>query len=208
MPGVTFAAMSVLQRCVRAGSVWRGTCRSMLPCALALGLAWAFAAGPAAAVTGLEREIRETQEVVADVARAVRRVQVENLKLERTLRKEVRKLTAEDMTVTTLRLSRLDADTARLHETTLGNRITQREAELRLLEQDISRRAVDLQGAPPAAPETLSAQAELQQLRTLHAVNVDLMDGFRKLRSAESERLALAEERLALLRSRAAGHDS
>src|SRR5262245_20361704 len=120
MQGVTYAATSGLsQGRVRAGSEWRGARRSMLRCALALGLVWAFAAGPAAADTGLKREISETQEVGADVARAVRRVQVENLKLERTLRKEARKLTAKDVTVTTLRLSRLDADTARLHETTL-----------------------------------------------------------------------------------------
>jgi hypothetical protein len=208
MPGVSFAAMSGLSLGrLRTGRRWRGPCRSMLRCALALGLALAVVAGSAAAErAGLQREIRETQEVADDIARAIRRVQVENLKLERTLRKEVGKLTAEDVTLTALRLSRLDADTARLHETTLDNRITQRKAELRLLEADINRRAADLHGAPAAAPDTLSAQAELEQLRTLRAVNVNLMEGFQELRSAESERLALAGERLALLRSRAELH--
>ncbi len=72
-----------------------------------------------------------------------------------------------------------------------------------LLEQDIDRRTSDLQGAPPSALKTLGARAELQQLRELRAVNVDLIDGMRDLQSAEAEHLALAEERLALLRSRA-----
>ena len=72
-----------------------------------------------------------------------------------------------------------------------------------LLEQDIARRASDLQGAPATALKTLGAQAELQQLRELRAVNVDLIDGMRDLQTAESEHVALAEERLALLRSRA-----
>ena len=185
MRGVAFAARSGLSQ-GRARALWRGACPILLRCALALGLVCTFVAGPAAAVTGLEREIRGTQEVAADIANAVRRVQLENLKLLITLRKKVRELTAEDVTVTTLRLSRLDADTALLHVTTLDTRIAQREAELRLLEEDINRRAAELQGAPATAPETRNAQAELQQLRTLHAANVDLMEGFRKLRSAEA----------------------
>ena len=40
-------------------------------------------------------------------------------------------------------------------------------------------------------------------MRELREVNIDLFDGLRNLQSAEAERLALAEERLALLRSRA-----
>ncbi len=203
MRGVAFAARSGLSQ-ARARPVWRGACPILLRCALALGLVCTFVAGSTAFErTGLEREIRGTQEVAADVANAVRRVQLENLKLLITLRKKVRELTAEDVTVTTLRLSRLDADTALLHVTTLDTRIAQREAELRLLEEDINGRAAELQGAPATAPETRNAQAELRQLRTLHAANVDLMEGFRKLRSAEAEGLALAGERLALLRSRA-----
>jgi multidrug resistance efflux pump len=102
-----------------------------------------------------------------------------------------------------LRLGRLDADTARLHVTTLENRIAQREATLRLLEEDINRRAADIQGTSATTLATLGAQAELQQLRELRAVSIDLVDGLRDLRSAEAERLTLAEERLAVLRSRA-----
>ena len=151
----------------------------------------------------MQREIRETREFVAEIAKAVRRVQAENLKVRRTLGSEVRNLTAEDVTVTTLRLGRLDADTARLHVTTLENRIAQREATLRLLEEDINRRAADIQGTPATTLATLGAQAELQQLRELRAVSIDLVDGLRDLRSAEAERLTLAEERLAVLRSRA-----
>ena len=147
MGGVTLAATSGLLSRVRAGSGWGGARRSMLRGAVALGLVLAFSAGLTAAErTGLQREIRETREFVAEIAKAVRRVQAENLKVRRTLGSEVRNLTAEDVTVTTLRLGRLDADTARLHVTTLENRIAQREATLRLLEEDINRRAADLQG--------------------------------------------------------------
>ena len=189
---------------VRGGSAWRGACRSVLRCALALGLVLPFASASAAAdPAGLEREIRETREIAAEVSRAVHRVQTENLKLRRTLGTEVQNLTAEDVTATTLRLGRLDADTARLYVTTLENRIANGEAALRLLEEDFERRAADLQGAPETALETLGAQAELQQLREMRTVHIDLIDGLRNLRNAESERLALADEQLALLRSRA-----
>ena len=77
------------------------------------------------------------------------------------------------------------------------------EAALRLLEEDFERRAADLEGAPAAALETLGAQAELQQLWEMRTVRIDLIDGLRNLRDAELERLALADERLALLSSRA-----
>ena len=51
-------------------------------CALALGLVLPFASASAAAdPAGLEREIRETREIAAEVSRAVHRVQTENLKL-------------------------------------------------------------------------------------------------------------------------------
>ena len=183
------AGAAPAQRCV---ALWRW------------GSSWLSARGSTAAErTGLQREIRETREFVAEIAKAVRRVQAENLKVQRTLGSEVRNLTAEDVTVTTLRLGRLDADTARLHVTTLENRIAQREATLRLLEDDINRRAADMQATPATTLATLGAQAELQQLRELRAVSIDLVNGLRDLRSAEAERLALAEERLAVLRSRA-----
>ena len=201
MPGVAFAATPGWSSArVQGGPVRRAALR----CALALGLVLAFGAGSAAAErTGLQREIRETREFVAEIAEAVRRVQAENLKDQRTLGSEVRNLTAEDVTVTTLRLGRLDADTARLHVTTLENRIAQREATLRLLEDDINRRAAGMQGTPATTLETLGAQAELQQLRELRGVSIELVDGLRDLRRAEAERLALTEERLAVLRSRA-----
>jgi hypothetical protein len=83
----------------------------------------------------VQREIAETRAIAAEVSKAVRRVQAENLKLPKSLDTEVRNLTAEDVTATTLRLARLDADTARLYVTTLENRIAQREAALRLLGQ-------------------------------------------------------------------------
>ena len=201
MPGVAFAATDGSASARVQGEPLR---RGALRCALALGLVLAFSAGSTAAErTGLQREIRETREFVAEIAKAVRRVQAENLKVRRTLGSEVRNLTAEDVTVTTLRLGRLDADTARLHVTTLDNRIAQREATLRLLEEDINRRAADIQGASATTLATLGAQAELQQLRELRALSIDLVDGLRDLRSAEAERLTLAEERLAVVRSRA-----
>jgi hypothetical protein len=87
--------------------------------------------------------------------------------------------------------------------TTLDNRIAQRESTLRLLEEDINRRATDLHDAPASTLDTLGAKAELQQLEQVRAGSGALLEGLRKLRSAEAERLALAEERLALLRSRA-----
>ena len=180
--GVAFAATPGWSSArVQGGPAGRR--RAALRCALALGLVLAFSAGLTAAErTGLQREIRETREFVAEIAKAVRRVQAENLKVRRTLGSEVRNLTAEDVTVTTLRLGRLDADTARLHVTTLENRIAQREATLRLLEEDINRRAADIQGTPATTLETLGAQAELQQLRELRAVSIDLVDGLRDLR--------------------------
>jgi len=144
---------------------------------------------------GLQREIRETREIAADVSKAVRRVQAETLRLRRTLDDEVQDLTAEDVSATTLRLGRLDADTARLYVTTLRTRIAQHEATLRLLEDDISRRAADAAGASATTLDT-----SLQELRS---VSVDLVDGLRDLQAAEAERLAMAEERLDLLRSRA-----
>ena len=56
-----------------------GARRSMLRGAVALGLVLAFSAGLTAAErTGLQREIRETREFVAEIAKAVRRVQAEN----------------------------------------------------------------------------------------------------------------------------------
>jgi hypothetical protein len=101
MGGVTLAATSGLLSRVRAGSIWRGTSRSMLRCALALGLVWAFAAGSTAAErAAIQREIRETRELAAEIDKAVRRVQAENLKLRRTLASEVGRLNAEDVTVT------------------------------------------------------------------------------------------------------------
>jgi small-conductance mechanosensitive channel len=205
MTRVTFAATSgLLLARARAGSAWHGARRGARRCALALGLVLALAAASAADDHNrLQRDIRETQEIAAEVSRAVRRVQAENLKLRKTLGTEARNLTADDITVTTLRLARLDADTARLHVTTLENRIAQREGTLRLLEEDINRRVEDLESAPETALETLAVRAQLQQSRELHAVSIDLLAGFRKLHEAEAERLALAEERLALLRSRA-----
>jgi hypothetical protein len=199
VPRVAFAAASgTLLARVRAG--WRGA----LSYALALGLVSAFAAASAADDhLELQREIRETQEIGGDVSKGLRRVQAENLKLRRTLGTEVRNRTAKDITATTLRLARLDADTARLYVTTLDDRIGQREAALRLLGEDINRRATDLERTSATTLETLGAEAELQQLRELHAVTSDLVEGIRALRNAESERLALAEERLTLLRSRA-----
>jgi small-conductance mechanosensitive channel len=171
---------------------------------LALGLALAFASAAAIAdSTGLEREIRETREIAAEVSRAVHRVQTENLKLRETLGSEVQSLTTEDVTATMLRLGRLDADTARLYVTTLENRVANGEGALRLLEEDFERRAADLKDAPAAALETLGAQAELQQLWEMRTVRTDLIEGLRDLRRVQSERLALAEERLALMRSRA-----
>jgi small-conductance mechanosensitive channel len=203
MRGVTFAAT---HRWVstRAQGGWRGVRRSAPGCALAFGLVLAFVSASAAAdPTGLEREIREAREIAAEVSRAVHRVQTENLKLRSTLGSEVQNLNVEDVTATMLRLGRLDADTARLYVITLENRIANAEAALRLLEEDFERRAADLEGAPAAALETLGAQAELQQLWEMRTVRVDLIDGLRNLRDAESERLALAEEHLALLSSRA-----
>ncbi len=193
-------AWASFARLLRPGtsSVWCGA----LPCALGFGLVLALATVSAAADrTGVQRETEETRDVAAEVSKAVRRVQAENLTLQRTLPIEVRNLTVEDVTAAVLRLGRLDADTARLHFTTLDNRIAQRQATLRLLDEDIKRRE-DLQGGP-ATLETLGAEAELQQLRELRAVTADLVDGLRVLQNAESEHLALAEERLALLRSRA-----
>ena len=204
MTGVTFAATHRLvgARARRVGMARRSP--QSLRCALALGLVFAFAAAAAADDrTGLQREIRETQEIAAEMSKAVRRVQAENLKLRRTLGDEAQNLTAEDITATTLRLGRLDADTARLHVTTLENRIAQRR-----------RRCACSRKTSIGGPRTCRARrrtrsrrwalrAELQQLRELHAVSIDLIDGLRKLQSAEAESLALAEERLALLRSRA-----
>ena len=205
MPGVTFAALHRLSPArVWGGSAWRGACRSVGRCALALGLVLPFASASAAADSAkLEREIRETREIAAEVSRAVHRVQTENLKLRETLGSKVQNLTPEGVTATMLRLGRLDADTARLYVTTLENRIANGEAALRLLEEDFERRAADLEGAPEAALETLGAQAELQQLWEMRTVHIDLIDGLRNLRNAESERLALADEHLALLSSRA-----
>jgi moderate conductance mechanosensitive channel len=205
MSWATFAALHRLSPArVRGGSAWRGACRSAGRCALALGLVLAFASALAAAdPTGLEREIRETREIAAEVSRAVHRVETENLKLLETLGSEVQNLTAEDVTATMLRLGRLDADTARLYVTTLENRIANGETALRLLEEDFERRGADLEGAPADTLETLGAQAELQQLWEMRTVRIDLIDALRNLRNAESERLALADEHLALLSSRA-----
>jgi hypothetical protein len=152
MRGVTFAATHRLVS-RRAQGGWRGFRGSAPGCALAFGLVLAFAAAAAAAdPTGLEREIRETREIAAEVSRAVHRVQTENLKLRSTLGSEVQNLNVEDVTAATLRLGRLDADTARLYVTTLENRIANAEAALRLLEEEFERRAADLEGARAPKP--------------------------------------------------------
>ena len=176
-----------------------------LLCALAYGLVSAVAgtAADAQGDPGLAREIEQTRELSSEVSKAVRRVQAENLKLRSTLRRGAQKLTGGDITATTLRLARLDADTARLYFTTLDNRIAQREAALSLLGADIEQRAAALQGTPADPPAPQAAAAELQELRALHAFGSDLLEGLRKLRKAEFERSALTEEWLALLRSRA-----
>lgn len=202
MRGATFAAAfgSTPAACAWRAAAWSAA----LVWALALGVVFASAAEAVAAdQPGLQREIRETRAIVDEVSKAVRRVQAENLRLSRTLGGEVGKLTAEDITATTLQLGRLEAETARLHVTTLEDRIARRQAALRLLGEDINRRAAELEGAPAATLESLGARAELEQLQEMHAVSADLLEGFRKLQDAELERLALAEERLALLRSRA-----
>jgi small-conductance mechanosensitive channel len=170
--------------------------RGAVALALALGLVLILSGASAPADQNeLQREIRETRELAAEVSKAVRRVQAETLGLRRALDAEVQDLTAEDVTATRLRLGRLDADTARLYVTTLRTRIAQHEVALGPLAEDISRRAAGPEAAPATALET--------PLREMHAVGVDLLEGLRDLLKAESERLAVAEERLALLRSRA-----
>jgi small-conductance mechanosensitive channel len=115
----------------------------------------------------------------------------------------VQDLTGADITATMLRLGRLDVDTARLHFTTLENRVAQHVSALNLINEQIGQRATALQRMPANALATLGAKAELQQFRELHAIAVDAIEGLRKLQDVESESLALAEERLALLSSRA-----
>ena len=177
-----------------------------LICALAYGLVAATAGTAAAADAqgdpGLAREIDQIRELSSEVSKAVRRVQAENLQLRSTLGREAQRLTANDVTAATLRLARLDAETARLYVTTLDDRIAQREAALSLLDADIEQRAAGPR-ACRRARATQDAEPELQQPRELHAIGVDLLEGLRKLRKAESERSALTEEWLALLHSRA-----
>jgi hypothetical protein len=160
-------------------------------------------ADPADDALARQREIAETRTAAAEVANAVRRVQADDLRLRATLGVQVRELTAEDVTATALRLARLDAETARFHLTALDNRIAQREAALQVLRQEIGQRTATVQGMPADAAATLAAKAALEQGRELHAAGQDLLKGLRSLRTAESERLALGLEQLALLRSRA-----
>ncbi len=90
-------AWASFARLLRPGtsSVWCGA----LPCALGFGLILALATASAAADrTGVQRETEETRAVAAEVFKAVRRVQAENLTLQRTLPIEVRNLTVEDVT--------------------------------------------------------------------------------------------------------------
>ena len=207
-----FAARSLARRSSPARALHRPSRRRGRACAWLFQLALGLAAGLCAATSfgadppgtkAVQRQIEDTRAIDAEVSSAVRRVQAENLGLRRTLVSEVRTLTVDEVTAAALRLARLDADTARLHVTTLAARIAQREASTSLLDQDIDRRASSLQVAPATTLKTLGAKAGLDQLRELRAANVDLIDGMRDLRSAESEHLALADERLALLRSRA-----
>jgi hypothetical protein len=171
---------------------------------LALGLVVTFPGASASAERNeLRRELEETREIAAEVSKAARRVQAENLKLRTALGREVQNLTGADITARMLRLGRLDADTARLHFTTLENRVAQHVSALNLLSEEIEQRAIALQRMPANALATLGAKAELQQFRQLHAIAVDAIEGLRELQNVEAESLALAEERLALLSSRA-----
>ena len=176
----------------------------------ALFAAPSFGAGPTASAV-LQREIDETQGMATEALKAVSRVEIENTELRASLSSEGRNLTASDITAPMLQLGSLDVGAARSRLATLDNSIEHRESTLRFFDQEIERDGASLGDMPADSLEKLAAKAEQQKLAEARATTVELIENLGQLRVAEAQRLALTEERLALLQSRgelAAIHDN
>ena len=179
----------------------------MLAALVVLGISGTLFAGASfgadqLGVAKLQREINDTQDIAAEVAKAIGRVQQENTALGASLSTAARNLTAADISAPMLQAAGLDVDAVRSHLRTLDNRIEQRAEALGLLDQEINQYTSTIRQTPASTLAMLAAEAEHQEQRQLRAIISELIEDLHRLRAAEAEHLALAEERLALLQSR------
>lgn len=167
---------------------------------------WPMLAAPAMAqddtsVTRLTRSIKGQEQLNADLRAGMPRMQQETAAESERLSAEEASVDGTDLSINTLRQARFEADTRRTRLAATDSRLDYFRDELAKIDTQIAQ-VTPLAPATPATLEEYAAGVRLELLQELRAATQATLDLLRQGAAEITSRLALLNERVALLQAR------